>query len=106
VIKELQSIRRVFSLCKREWQLIKQSPFEFFKMPSVNNQRVRFLKEGQFEKILGCCPPWLKPIVTIARYTGRCGEATFSVLHGMRLTFKTGLLTLSIQKTARDLRSH
>ena len=70
MIKEFQSIRRVFSLCKREWQLIKQSPFEFFKMPSVNNQRVRFLKEGQFEKILGCCPEWLKPIATLARFTG------------------------------------
>ena len=39
-------------------------------MPSVNNQRVRFLEEVQFKKILGCCPLWFKPIVTLARYMG------------------------------------
>lgn len=70
VVKELQFIRRVFSLCKREWQLIGQSPFEFFKMPSVNDQRVRFLESGQFEQLLFTCPDWLKSIIVLARYTG------------------------------------
>ena len=68
--KELQFIRRIFSLCKREWGLIKQSPFEFFKMPSVNDQRVRFLGPGEFEKLLLNCPKWIRPIVIMARYTG------------------------------------
>lgn len=70
VVKELQFIRRIFSLCKREWQLIRQSPFEFFKMPKVNDQRVRFLEPGQFEQLLFRCPDWLKPIAVLARYTG------------------------------------
>ena len=70
VVKELQFIRRVFSLCKRDWQLIWQSPFEFFTMPSANNKRVRYLEPGQFEKILVSCPSWLRPIVKLARYTG------------------------------------
>lgn len=70
VVKELQHIRRVFSLCKREWELIKQSPFEFFTMPSVKDQRVRFFEPGQFEKLLVVCPSWLKPITILARYTG------------------------------------
>jgi integrase len=70
VVKELQCIRRVFSLCKREWQLARQSPFEFFRMPAVKDQRVRFLEAGQFDRLLQQCPSWLKPIVTLARYTG------------------------------------
>lgn len=70
VVKELSCIRRVFSLCKREWQLCKQSPFEFFTMPKENPPRVRFLRPGQFEKILQKCPSWLKPMVIMARYTG------------------------------------
>lgn len=70
VVKELQFIRRVFSLSKREWRLIDQNPFEFFKMPAVNDQRVRFLRPGEFERLLKGCPSWLKPIVILARYTG------------------------------------
>lgn len=70
VAKELQFIRRVFSLCKREWQMVKQSPFEFFKMPSADEQRVSFLEPGQFENLLVSAPAWLTPIITLARYTG------------------------------------
>lgn len=70
VVKELQFVRRVFSLCKCEWQLIKQSPFEFFKMPKVSDQRIRYFEKGEFEKLIVKCPEWLKPIVTLARYTG------------------------------------
>jgi integrase len=70
VVKELQFIRRVFSLCKREWQLTRQSPFEFFRMPTVNDQRVRFLEPGQFDQLLFKCPDWLKPMVMLARFTG------------------------------------
>jgi site-specific recombinase XerD len=47
VAKELGFIRRVFTLCKREWQLCKQSPFEFFTMPKENKPRVRFLNPGK-----------------------------------------------------------
>jgi integrase len=70
VVHELSFIRRVFSLCKREWQLCKQSPFEFFTMPKENPPRVRFLKPGEFDKILVRCPSWLKPIAILSRYTG------------------------------------
>ncbi len=70
VVKELQFVRRVFSLCKKEWQLVKQSPFEFFTMPKIKNIRVKFLNPGQFENLLSACPEWLRPIVIIARHTG------------------------------------
>lgn len=68
--KELQFVRRVFSLSKSQWQFVRQSPFEFFRLPRVNDQRVRFLEPGQFKKILQECPSWLKGIVTLAKLTG------------------------------------
>jgi integrase len=68
--KELQFIRRVFSLCKRDWQLVRQSPFEFFRIPAANNQRVRFLEDAEFEKLCLKCSPWLRQIVLVARHTG------------------------------------
>jgi integrase len=70
VVKELQFVRRVFSLAKRDWQYVRQSPFEFFRMPAANDHRVRFLEAGQFEKLLKACPSWLRPIAIVARYTG------------------------------------
>ena len=70
VVKELQFVRRVFSLCKREWQLVSQSPFEFFKMPAVNDARMRFLTDAEFDRILLSCPDWLRPMVLLARHTG------------------------------------
>jgi integrase len=68
--KELQYVRRVFSLCKRDWQLVRQSPFEFFRVPNVNNHRVRFLEEGQMKKLLLQCPGWLRSMVVLASSTG------------------------------------
>jgi integrase len=70
VNKELQCIRRVFSLCKRDWQLVRQSPFEHFRIPTDKAHRVKFLGKGQFESLLLNCPAWLRPMVTLARYTG------------------------------------
>jgi integrase len=69
-IKELQFVRRVFTLCKRNWKYIRQSPFEDFEMPADDTRRVRFLEPGQFDRLVEACPAWLQPIVLLARYTG------------------------------------
>jgi integrase len=70
VNKELQFVRRVFSLCKGDWQLASSSPFETFKLRPCDNQLVRQLKPGQPEALLEACPTWLKPIVIVDRYIG------------------------------------
>ncbi|MDH4227161.1 MAG: site-specific integrase [Deltaproteobacteria bacterium] len=70
VAKELHFVRRVFSLCKREWQVIKQSPFEFFTMPSEDDRRVRYLEPGEIDTLLFHSPAWLKPMLVLARNTG------------------------------------
>ena len=39
-------------------------------MPSVNDQRVRFLDAGQFEQLLISCPSWLKSIIWLKNAGG------------------------------------
>ncbi|MCK5506281.1 MAG: tyrosine-type recombinase/integrase [Thermodesulfovibrionia bacterium] len=102
VSKELGFVRRVFSLCKKEWQLCKQSPFELFRMPKENPPRVRFLKPGQFEKILSKCPSWLKPVVILARYTGmRRGKVL--ALAWSQVDFHKSVINLEYTKNGERL---
>lgn len=68
--KELSCVRRCFTLCKKEWQFIKNSPFEYFTMPSVDDKRVRFFKAGEFELLMRHSPAWLRPMIIIARESG------------------------------------
>ncbi|HBO84014.1 MAG: hypothetical protein A2073_03650 [Deltaproteobacteria bacterium GWC2_42_11] len=96
--KELHFIRRVFSLCKREWQLVKQSPFEFFKMPKFNDQRVRYLEHGELDRLLFHCPAWLKSIVTLARYTGMRRGNILS-LTWSQVDFQNRVITLGAEDT-------
>ncbi|MBI5695307.1 MAG: site-specific integrase [Nitrospirae bacterium] len=70
VAKELQFVRRVFSLCKSDWELVSRSPFETFKITSSDKQLVRYLEPGQPENLMLACPSWLKPYVAVARFTG------------------------------------
>lgn len=70
MVKELCYVRRCFSLCKKEWQFIKQSPFEYFTMPKVNDKRVRFFKPGEFELLYRHSPAWLKLMIVVAKETG------------------------------------
>ncbi len=70
VAKELKFIQRVFTLCIREWELIGKSPFDKFRVPTVNNELTRFLKPGQLEKLVAAAPVWLRPIILIAQMTG------------------------------------
>ncbi len=70
VAKEFRFIQRVFSLCKGEWELINQSPFDRFKIPTGSKERVSYLQPGQLEKLLKASPEWLRPIILLAKNTG------------------------------------
>ena len=70
VAKELRFVQRVFSLCKGEWELIKQTPFDGFEIPAANKERVSYLQPGQLEKLLAASPEWLRPIILLAMHTG------------------------------------
>jgi len=102
VVKELSFIRRVFSLCKREWQLCKQSPFEVFKMPQVNDQRVRFLKPGEFEKLITSCPSWLKPIAILSLFTGM-RRSNVVLLQWHQIDFTSQVIHIDYTKNGQRL---
>ncbi|MHB8174257.1 MAG: tyrosine-type recombinase/integrase [Nitrospirota bacterium] len=90
VAKELKFVQRVFSLCKREWELLEHSPFERFEVPAVNNELTRYLQPGQLEKLLTAAPEWLRPIIQVARLTGiRRGNLAALTWQQVDLTHKT-----------------
>jgi integrase len=60
-----------------EWEMLETSPFKKGQrlMVKENNQRLRFLSNGEVEALLKACLPHLKPIVEVALLTGmRRGE--------------------------------
>jgi integrase len=95
-VKELCYVRRCFSLCKKEWQFVKQSPFEYFTMPSVNDKRVRFFKPGEFESLFRHSPAWLKPMIIISKETGLRKD---NVIHLTWQMFNEGEKILNIPYT-------
>jgi integrase len=68
--KELGLIKAAFNVAIREWEWCRDNPVRRVAMPRVNNARVRYLSDEEFEPVLAHCPDWLKPIVSVARYTG------------------------------------
>lgn len=68
--KELGLMRAAFNLAIQEWEWCRENPFRRIKMDQVNNERVRYLSDDDFKKVLDQCPEWLKPVVMVARYTG------------------------------------
>ena len=82
-IREDSSVNRAVSCLHHmftkavEWEMIEQSPFDKGKSLHIkeNNQRVRYLKEDEIERLLDECYPYIKNIVECALNTGmRRGE--------------------------------
>ncbi len=68
--KELSLMRAAFNLAIREWEWCRDNPLRGVKMDRVDNERVRYLSDDDFKKVLNQCPYWVKPVVLVARYTG------------------------------------
>jgi integrase len=57
----------------REEKLVREVPL--FKWPKevkdkLDVERIRFLSFQEYDRLLTCCPDWLKDIVTVAAWTG------------------------------------
>ena len=70
VNKELAVIRHAFNMAIKEWEWCRDNPVRRVSMEKVDNNRVRYLTDEEFERVLRECPDWLRPIVMVARYTG------------------------------------
>ena len=77
--KELGLMKTAFNVAIREWEWCRDNPVRRVAMERVNNARVRYLNDEEFDRVLGKCPDWLRPIVLTARYTGMRRENVVSL---------------------------
>jgi integrase len=58
-----------------EYGLLADTPMRGYRLEKENNQRVRFIEDSEFYRLLNAAHPDLAPILAMARYTGmRQGE--------------------------------
>jgi len=67
--REMNNIRRVFSLAKQNHK-IKFNPCDDLKKLRIKNPAKRFLQKDEEEKLLNACNPVMKAIVIIALHSG------------------------------------
>ncbi len=70
--RQLNIFIRMFNFAREE-KLIRAVPL--FKWPKgvkdkLDVERVRYLSFQEYDRLLACCPDWLKDIVTVAAWTG------------------------------------
>ena len=67
-------LKRMFNLAI-EWGLTEANPVRGLKLYKVLKHKVRFLSVAEKERLLACCPEYMKEIVLVALHTGmRKGE--------------------------------
>lgn len=72
ILKELNLLKRIFNIAIQEWELCKTNPVLNVSrtLGKTDIHRVRYLLPGELQRLMIALPPWLRPIVTIARHTG------------------------------------
>jgi integrase len=76
VNREMSCLHHIFTKAV-EWEMTEKNPFDKGKTLFIkeNNQRVRYLKEDEIERLVNECPPHMRNIVECALHTGmRRGE--------------------------------
>jgi len=77
--RELSVLKSAFNLALREWQWAKENPVSIVKLEKEPPGRVRYLSDGEFDRLLNQCPDYLKPIVIVARHAGLRKENILSL---------------------------
>ena len=69
IVRQLNIIKRMFNLARKRWMWVKEVPA--FEMElRADRKRLRYLSFEEFHRLQGSCEDWLKPIVTVAAWTG------------------------------------
>lgn len=67
--RQFNILKRMFNLAKKRWMWIKDVPP--IEMESkADKKRVRHISFEEFERLVGFCEDWLRPIVIVASWTG------------------------------------
>ncbi len=67
---ELGFCKHAFNLAIREWEWVKDNPFERVSPEKLPQPRERYLTTEEFDRLYHACSDWLKPIVLFAVHTG------------------------------------
>lgn len=94
--QEVGLLRRFFKQMVLLEKLAK-NPAAPVKKPRVKNDRVKFLEPEQATALMTASPPWLRDLITFARFTG-CREGEILALTWTDVDLKRGLLTLGETK--------
>ncbi len=70
VNKELGLAKHAYNIARKEWEWCRDNPFQLVSMEKVNNARVRYLTDEEFENLLEACEDWFRPIVIVAWHSG------------------------------------
>ncbi len=67
---ELGFCKHAFNLAIREWNWTNENPFMRVSMEEVHNERVRWLTDEEYQKLLDVCEDWVRDVVKFAANTG------------------------------------
>lgn len=70
VNREIALLSKAFNTAVKKWKWSESNPCREVDSLPENNKRVRYFKNQEVEKLYKELPKWLKPIITIARFTG------------------------------------
>ena len=98
---ELSIIRQAFRKAVK-WKMVEKNPFQdaddlFYKL---DNRRERALTEDEVKRLIEACPPYLKPIVITAVYTG-LRKSDILNLQWKDIDLERGIIRITEQKTGK-----
>ena len=74
ILKDLGLLRRMFNIARKQWKWKIPNPVSEIELPKVNNCRIRYLDQGEDERLFRAldeiAEKWLTPFVTLAIETG------------------------------------
>ncbi len=94
---ELQVLKGMLKVAV-ELGKLERSPAASVKKPKVSNLRVSYLDADQMKALMAASTPWLRDVITFARFTG-CRRGETLALTWADVDLKRGLLTLRDTKT-------
>ena len=92
VNRELACLKSMFNKAI-EWGKAYDNPVRKVKLFRENNKRIRYLEKEEIRKFLDNCPPHLKPIATVAVFTGMRKSEILN-LQWKNISFEQGIIYL------------
>jgi integrase len=94
---DLQILKRMLKTAV-ELGKLDRNPATSVKKPKVTNLRVRYLDADQMKGLMAAATPWLREVITFARFTG-CRRGETLALTWADVDLNRGLITLRDAKT-------